>query len=109
MIAAGIIVLVAVVKPAELMPVDIGADASPHPSASFLVEAEVNPTIDARIVDVVRDLLQLIVVQHHTRHGGVRQGDGMVGATEKALEHRPRRVASGRMSGREAWETGCSD
>src|SRR5215469_9440812 len=95
--------------PAEVVPVDVGADTASQPAAHLLIEAEVDPTVNTRIVDVVRDLLESGVVQDHVGNGRVRERDVVGSAAEDLLGDRPRRVARGCMGRRIARETGRDD
>ena len=49
----------------EPLLVDVLADALPLPPASFLIETEVNPSVDAGVVHVVDNALEGGVVEHH--------------------------------------------
>src|SRR5262245_7992809 len=46
-----------VVQGTELMPVDIRTDPASHSSTRLLVESEVKPAVNARIIDIVSDFL----------------------------------------------------
>jgi hypothetical protein len=52
---------------AEGILVDVGADLASLAGACLLIEAEVNPAIDAGIVDVVGHLRELGVVEDSVR------------------------------------------
>ena len=54
-----------VMQTLQIVLVDIPADLPALASACILVEAEMNPAIDARVRDIVGDLLEFCVVQNH--------------------------------------------
>ena len=56
---------------------DIGTNAASLAGARHLIEAEVDPTVHASIVDVVGYLRELGVVKDHVWNDRVRQGDVM--------------------------------
>ena len=47
---------------AQVVAIDEPADLASLAGAGFLVEAEVNPAVDTRIVDVVRDFVRIVAV-----------------------------------------------
>src|SRR6266566_815730 len=106
---AGLLVVAAVfvvVAAAEGVVVDVGADAASHEGARLLIEAEVDPAVDARIVDVVGHLRELGVVEGHVRNARVRQRDVMAFVAKYPTGYRARRVAPRRVGRRIARETG---
>jgi len=54
-----------VMQTLQIVLVDIPTDAPALAAARLLVEAEMNPGIDAGVRDIVRDSLELCVVQYH--------------------------------------------
>jgi hypothetical protein len=62
-----------------------------------LIETEVDAPGHARIVDVVGDLLEGVVVERQAENGGVRQRDVERKATEQGFGHGPGSVARGRV------------
>ena len=62
-----ITVVVVVAAAAEVIFVDISADLASLAGTCLLIEAEVNPAIDAGIVDVVGHLRELGVVEDCVR------------------------------------------
>src|SRR5262245_28298506 len=62
---------------AEVVSVDEVANPEPQAGAGLLVEAEVNPAVDASVVDVPGYLLECGVVEGHSRYGSVRQAKGV--------------------------------
>ena len=81
----------------EVILVNIRADLASLAAAGLLIEAEVNSTVDASIVDVSSYLRELGVVEDNVWNGGVRQGDVMDAAAEDLLGYHPRRVTRGPM------------
>lgn len=57
---------------AQKILVDVGADLTPLAGTRLLIEPEVNPAINARIVHVVSDLRELGVVERHVLNIRVR-------------------------------------
>ena len=55
--------------------------------ASLLFEAEMDAAVNARIVNVVADLLPVGVVEDHARQPGTGQGNGEVLLAEGPLDH----------------------
>ena len=86
-------VFIVVAAAAEIIFVDIGADAASLAGTRLLIEAEVDSTVDARIVDVVSYLRELSVVEDHLRNARVRQGEVMAFAAEDLLGYRAPRIA----------------
>ena len=44
---------------------------APLIGAGFLIESKMDAAIHARVVDVRRDLLELLILKHDARHGGI--------------------------------------
>jgi hypothetical protein len=72
--------------------VHIGADLSSLLTARFLIEAEMDSAIDTRVVDVVGDLLEGLVLQDYARNRRVAQGDEMVTRPIESLEYLASRI-----------------
>ena len=60
-----VFVATAGVRPAQVVLVDVFADPPPLLGAPILIEAEVDPAIDTRVVDIVGDLLEFRVLEGH--------------------------------------------
>ena len=96
---------VVVAAAAEVIFVDISADLASLAGTCLLIEAEVNPAVNAGIVDVSSYLRELGVVEGHGRNGRVRQSDVMTSPAEDVLRYRAPRVARGRVGRRIARKT----
>src|SRR5689334_1569730 len=59
----------------EFLLVDKSADLPALDSAFLLVEPEVYPPVDARVVDIVCDRAQGVVLQHESWHRRAREHD----------------------------------
>lgn len=77
--------------------------------ACLLVEAEVYAAVNARIVYVLRNLLEAAVLQDDSRHGRTGQGDEVILAAEQAFEQGNGRVGGARVSGGIARMARCTD
>jgi hypothetical protein len=75
------------------VPVHVCADPPALLSACFLIEAEMDSAIDTRVVDVVGDLLEGLVLQNYARNRRVAQGDEMVTRPVESLEYLAGRIA----------------
>ena len=79
--------VVVIAAAAQVILVDIGANPASLAGARLLIEAEVDPAVNARIVNVVSHLRELFVVEDHVRNARVRQSDVMASATEDFFGH----------------------
>ena len=100
-----ITVFVVVAAAAEVIFVDISADLASLAGTCLLIEAEVDPAVNAGIVDVSSYLRELGVVEGHVWNGRVRQSDVMTSPAEDVLRYRAPRVARGRVGRRIARKT----
>src|SRR6185295_12199488 len=104
-VMVAVVVVAVVLRAAEVVFVDVGADTAAQFGAALLVEAEVDPAEDARVADVVGDLVEPGVVEDQSRHGGVRHGDGMPAGAERTNQHLGGAVAAAAVIRRVARET----
>src|SRR4051794_3395854 len=81
----------------QRIPMHVDADLASEPGAGFLVEAEVDAAIDARVVDVVRDLAQVAVLERHPGERRIVEHDEMMAPAKGAFEHLARRGARAAM------------
>jgi hypothetical protein len=72
--------------------VHISAHLSPLLTACFLIESEMDSAVDTRVVDVVGDLLEGLILQGHARNRRVAQGDDMVTRPIESLEYIASRI-----------------
>src|SRR5687767_10734107 len=91
-------------RAAKVVPQDVLADVAALTGPRLLVEAKVNPAVDASIVDVVGDLVPCSVTEDDTGLSGMRQRDGMAVLTEGTLHHRAAGARHCRVAGPIAWE-----
>ena len=84
-------------RTAEIMPVDVGAEPAALLGARGLIEAEMNPSVNTRVVDVFGDLPECRVLESNIGHGRARQGDGVASGAKGSIEHLTRRIAQGRV------------
>ena len=80
-IVVAFVVVVGMLRAAEVVLVHIRRDVASQIGAGILIEAKMDAAEDARVADVVRDLVESGVVEGQPRHGGVRHGDGMATGT----------------------------
>src|SRR5216117_3827040 len=73
--------IVMLLRGAEVVFVNIRPDVASQVGAGLLIEAKMDASVDARVADIVRDLVEAGVVEGEPRHGGVRHGDGMATGT----------------------------
>lgn len=71
----------------QIVLVDVLTDPASLLSARILIEAEMDPAIDARVVDVSGDLLELVVLERHACDGWRRHRDGLRSPAEDTLDH----------------------
>src|SRR5688572_12588921 len=93
----------------ERVPPHVVAHAPPLLHACRLIEAEVNPAEDARIVDVSRDLVECRIAQHDAGHRRMRHDDLVAMQAKCMLEHRARRTAGRGVAGAVAGMAGRFD
>src|SRR5476651_958450 len=82
-----VVVVVGMLHAAEVVLVLISPDVASQVGAGLLIEPKMDASVDARVADVVSDLVEPRVVEGQPRHGGVRHGDGMPAGTEGANQH----------------------
>src|SRR5438094_5569577 len=75
------VVVVGMFRGAEVVLVNIRRDVTSQIGAGILIEAKMDASVDARVADIVRDLVEAGVVEGEPRHDGVRHDDGMAPGT----------------------------
>jgi hypothetical protein len=65
--------------------VDVPTDTESLFCASGLIESEVNSTIDPRVVDVVGEIVERLVVERYSWNGRMREREGVTWAAAKEL------------------------
>src|SRR6185436_10085547 len=93
----------------QLVPEYILGDVAPHLGARILVEAKVYPAVDARVIDIRGDLLELRVLQGHPGDGRDRHCDGIGPHAVYTLDDVASCVGQGGVSRRIARETRRDD
>ena len=71
-VVVAFVVVVAMLRAAEVVLVNIRPDVASQIAAGLLIEAKMNAAVDARITDIVRDLVEPGVVEGHPRCGSCR-------------------------------------
>ena len=66
--------------------VHVRGNLAPEPVAAYLIESKVDPSINARVVDVVGDLLERRVLPRDAERG-IGQGQGMSGGAVDTAEN----------------------
>src|SRR5262245_29746011 len=61
-------------------------DVAPKLAAGILVKTIVNAAVDARVGDVIRDLLEGVILERQRRYAGVGDGDVVPGSAEFATQ-----------------------
>jgi hypothetical protein len=79
---------VVAVHGAEIVPIHVPANAASLHGSRFLVEAEVNAAVNARVVDVVGDIPEVRVLQRDGRNRRIRERDGVSVGAEQPLGDR---------------------
>ena len=79
---------------AQIALIDRGAHFASEPRSALLVEAEVDPAKDARVVDVRGDLLEFGVLVDERRKVRVRDRDRMLARTVEAPQYLGSTIAS---------------
>ena len=64
-VAIVLAIVIAMVVAPQVAAVDRATDVASQPGARLLIEAEMDPAVDARVVDIVGDLLESGVLQRH--------------------------------------------
>src|SRR5213593_4695275 len=78
---------VRIVGTAQIMLGDVGRDVAPQTATNLLLEPEVDPAVDTRVVNIVRDLLERRVVKGDPGDRGIRESDRMAtGAIQSAKD-----------------------
>src|SRR6266496_2677637 len=98
-------VVVGMLRAAEVVLVNKTRDVPTQIGAGILIEAEMDASVDARVADIVRDLVEPGVVEGQSRHGGVRHGDGMATGTVDTPQDLGGAIASAAVIRRIAGET----
>src|SRR2546421_5737753 len=104
-IVVAFVVVVGMLRAAEVVLVNIRRDVAPEIGAGILIEAKMDASVDARVVDIARDLVEPGVVEGQPWHGGVRHGDGMAASTVDTPQDLGGAVASAGVIRRVARET----
>ena len=89
------------------VPKYVGTHLSSELRARFLVEAEVNSTVDARVVDVAGDLPEGAVLERDASDRRIAERDEMMARAEHALEHLTSRATRASMRRCVAREARC--
>src|SRR5438876_11041304 len=92
-------------RAAEVVFVDKSRDVASEIGPRNLIEAKMDASEDARVADIVRDLLKSRVVEDQPWHAGVRHGDDVPTGTVDTPQDLGGAVASGPVIRRIAWET----
>src|SRR5580658_1864624 len=71
----------------QYVPVHVLAHLASLFTTDVLIEAEMDSAVDTRVIDVVGDLLEVLVLQDYTRDHRVAQRDEMVTRPVESLEY----------------------
>src|SRR5687768_5461628 len=72
------------------MPQNVTADLASLPRRLLLIESVVHTAVDARIVDIVGDLLPARIVERHVRHFRAGECEGVSVLAKHMFEHASR-------------------
>ncbi len=81
----------------QVVLVDRGGDSPSQAPACHLVEAKMYSAVDARIVDIIGNLLERGVLQNDVRHGRIGQRDRMSALAVKTSQDLGTAITSARV------------